>query len=170
MLFNSVHFLIFFPIVVLIYFIVPRKLRYLWLLAASYYFYMCWNVKYIVLILSSTLVTWLAGRFVYACRRRPARRAALGICLVFHLGLLFFFKYFDFFLDIANRILGRIGWELLDRPFDVLLPVGISFYTFQALRKIFSDTPCSCPFSRSWWQAPLSAPAICCGSCAGQRR
>lgn len=133
MLFNSVHFLIFFPIVVLIYFIVPRKLRYLWLLAASYYFYMCWNVKYIVLILSSTLVTWLAGRFVYACQRRPARRAALGICLVFHLGLLFFFKYFDFFLDIANRILGRIGWELLDRPFDVLLPVGISFYTFQAL-------------------------------------
>ena len=132
-LFNSIHFLIFFPIVVLLYFIVPRKVRYLWLLPASYYFYMCWNVKYVVLILSSTLITWLTAGFVHSCQKKAAGRAALSVCIVFQLGLLFFFKYFDFFLDTSNRILGRIGWELLDKPFDVLLPVGISFYTFQAL-------------------------------------
>ncbi len=133
MLFNSIDFLIFFPIVVLIYFIVPKKVRYLWLLLASYYFYMCWNVKYIVLILSSTVVTWLAGRFVFGCQKKSAKKVVLGLCIAFHMGLLFFFKYFDFFLGTCNKILGRIGWELLDKPFDVLLPVGISFYTFQAL-------------------------------------
>lgn len=133
MLFNSINFLIFFPIVVLAYFVVPRKIRCLWLLTASYYFYMCWNVKYIALIVSSTIVTWLAGWFVFACKKMTARRTALGICLIFNLGLLFFFKYFDFFLEICNKVLGRLGWELLDKPFDLLLPVGISFYTFQAL-------------------------------------
>lgn len=133
MLFNSIDFLIFFPIVVFLYFIVPKKVRYLWLLLASYYFYMCWNVKYIVLILSSTVVTWLAGRFVFGCQKSRAKKVVLGLCIAFHMGLLFFFKYFDFFLGTCNKILGRIGWELLDKPFDVLLPVGISFYTFQAL-------------------------------------
>lgn len=58
MLFNSLKFLIFFPIVVLAYFIIPQKIRYLWLLAASYYFYMCWNAKYALLIFFSTAVTY----------------------------------------------------------------------------------------------------------------
>lgn len=133
MLFNSIDFLLFFPIVVLIYFIVPKKIRYLWLLAASYYFYMSWNAKYGILILSSTMITWIAGLLIPACKKKAARKAILCGSLMFNLGLLFFFKYFVFFLDTCNKILSIFGGKLLDRPFDILLPVGISFYTFQAL-------------------------------------
>ena len=60
-LFNSLHFLVFFPIVTLIYFLIPQKVKYLWLLAASYYFYMCWNPKYALLMLTSTGITFLSG-------------------------------------------------------------------------------------------------------------
>ena len=62
MLFNSLHFLVFFPIVLLIYYLVPERRRYLWLLISSYYFYMCWNVKYVLLLLFSTVVTYACGR------------------------------------------------------------------------------------------------------------
>lgn len=61
MLFNSLHFLIFFPVVVGIYYLIPQKIRTYWLLAASYYFYMCWNAKYVVLLLFSTIVTYVSG-------------------------------------------------------------------------------------------------------------
>ena len=61
MLFNSIHYLIFFPVVTLFYFVIPEKIRYLWLLAASYFFYICWNAKYGLLIFFSTFVTWVSG-------------------------------------------------------------------------------------------------------------
>ena len=61
MLFNSFSFLIFFPIVVLVYYLIPKKVRYIWLLVASYYFYMSWNAIYAILIAVSTLVTWTSG-------------------------------------------------------------------------------------------------------------
>ena len=61
MLFNSFHFLVFFPAVTLVYFLIPGKIRYLWLLAASYYFYMSWNAAYALLIAGSTVITWLSG-------------------------------------------------------------------------------------------------------------
>ncbi len=133
MIFNSVDFLIFFPIVTLIYFIVPKKLRYLWLLAASYYFYMSWNVKYVLLLIFSTLSTWLAGEIVSRCKSTIGKKISVVSCLGINLGILFFFKYFDFFLDTINRVLGKLNLQVVDKPFDFLLPVGISFYTFQAL-------------------------------------
>lgn len=61
MLFNSLDFMVFFPIVVLVYFVIPKKIRYIWLLIASYYFYMCWNVEYALLIGVSTIITWISG-------------------------------------------------------------------------------------------------------------
>lgn len=64
MLFNSLHFLIFFPIVLLVYFVIPAKLRYIWLLITSYYFYMCWNPRYVVLIAASTLITYFCGLII----------------------------------------------------------------------------------------------------------
>lgn len=133
MLFNSFHFLIFFPIVVLIYFIIPRKLRYLWLLAASYYFYMSWNARYAVLIALSTVITWISGLLLERFSSRGARKWVLACSFFANLGILFFFKYFGFFIDNFNRIAGHLGIAILDNPFDLLLPVGISFYTFQAL-------------------------------------
>lgn len=133
MLFNSINFWIFFPIVVLIYFIIPKKGRYIWLLIASYYFYMCWNAKYVLLILISTLVTWISGNLIQKSSRVNIKKLVVAGCFCINIGMLFFFKYFDFLLSVCNGILKNANMQLLDKPFDVLLPVGISFYTFQAL-------------------------------------
>ncbi len=138
MLFNSFHFLIFFPTVTFIYFIVPRKIRYLWLLAASYYFYMSWNAAYALLIAFSTIVTWLSGYLLgkYPQTREGSsriRKWIVAVSFIVNLGILGFFKYFDFALSNVNHILSRAGFLAIEKPFDVILPVGISFYTFQAL-------------------------------------
>lgn len=132
MLFNSLQFGLFFPIVVLLYLIVPRKMRCLWLLLASYFFYMGWNPKYAVLILTSTVITWLSG---LAMEKVPEGKKKFVVAASFasNLAILFLFKYFDFMLENVNRVLGLFHLAMVEKPFDVLLPVGISFYTFQAL-------------------------------------
>lgn len=142
MTFNSVEFLIFFPIVVLIYFIIPQRVKYIWLLVSSYYFYMSWNPKYAVLIALSTVVTWLSGTLIgvidkrYTAKHREGKRYkkwCVAGCAVMNLGILAFFKYYHFILNNITAVLGRVGIEVQIPVFDVLLPVGISFYTFQAL-------------------------------------
>ncbi len=133
MIFNSLHFLIFFPIVVCLYFVIPKKVRYIWLLVCSYYFYMSWNAKYAVLIATSTVITWAGALFIEKSAKRQIRILCLVSVLVSNLGILFFFKYFNFFLGNINRILNHMNVQVLEVSFDVLLPVGISFYTFQAL-------------------------------------
>ena len=70
MLFNSVDFLVFFPIVTLIYFLIPHKIRYLWLLVCSYYFYMCWNAMYALLLFASTMITWVSGLAIAAAAKK----------------------------------------------------------------------------------------------------
>lgn len=145
MLFNSTGFLVFFPVVALVYFLVPQKFRPAWLLAASYYFYMSWNPRYAVLIAATTLCTWAAGWALDAGRqgqsgaqeqnaaRRIKRRWVLLGSLVFSLGILFFFKYFNFFAENLNALLRVAGAQARMPVLDLVLPVGISFYTFQAL-------------------------------------
>lgn len=131
MLFNSYSFMLFFPIVLCIYFVIPKKARHLWLLVASYYFYMGWNAKYALLIAASTIITYLGGLFI--ARRKEKKKWCLIGVICINLLILFFFKYYDFALDNINRILSFAGAGMIRRKFDVLLPVGISFYTFQAL-------------------------------------
>lgn len=131
--FNSVQFLIFFPIVVALYYLIPRKLKCVWLLVASYYFYMCWNIKYALLIAVSTLITYGAGLLLNGTANRRKRKLIVALSLVANLGILVFFKYFGFILTNINHITGLFGMEAVSNPFDFLLPVGISFYTFQAL-------------------------------------
>ncbi len=133
MLFNSFQFLVFFPLVTLVYFVIPKRVRYVWLLAASYFFYMCWNVKYCVLIAASTLITWFCGLLLDGMKQNRTKKWILAGGLLSNLAILFFFKYFDFFLDNLNRILRVFHLAAVDNPFSFLLPVGISFYTFQAL-------------------------------------
>lgn len=141
MLFNSIDFFVFFPVVVLVYQVIPKKIRYLWLLLASYYFYMNWNAKYALLIGFSTIITYLCGISIEQIKNHNGllrlKGCLLKIIIVFgvtiNLGVLFFFKYFDFFLENVNRVLSIFHIQLLSKPFDVMLPVGISFYTFQAL-------------------------------------
>lgn len=140
MLFNSLHFLVFFPVVVLVFLIAPRKLRSVWLLAASYYFYMSWNPKYALLIAFSTVSTYLTGLLLNKVsenaeeqNKSTYKKLCVAGSFLINLGILFFFKYFDFALENVNRVLSVLNVTVLEKPFDVLLPVGISFYTFQAL-------------------------------------
>lgn len=134
MLFNSISFLIFFPIVLLIYFIIPKKIRYIWLLITSYYFYMCWNAKYALLLLGSTLITYLAGLVIgYKEQKVVVKKMAVAGSLVLNFGILFFFKYFDFVFSGIEAGLGKLGVVFEAPHLDILLPVGISFYIFQAV-------------------------------------
>lgn len=141
MLFNSIQFLIFFPIVVLIYFVVPARFRNIWLLAASYYFYMSWNAKYAVLLLFSTVVTYLSGFFMRKIREKTADEACrmrrMKWCVAASFGLnlavLVYFKYFNFLIENIGGALAGIGVNVRFPAFDVILPVGISFFIFQAL-------------------------------------
>ena len=139
MQFNSIHFLIFFPVVLAVYFIVPKKLRYLWLLAASYYFYMSWNTKYAVLIAFSTVVTYLTGILIEQIgleegkQWQRLKKITLFLGISSNLAILFLFKYLDFAVDNINALLESFGFTIIEKEFDFLLPVGISFYTFQAL-------------------------------------
>lgn len=133
MLFNSFSFLLFFPVVTLIYFLVPHKIRYLWLLGASYFFYMSWNPKYALLIATSTVITYLSGLLIDRSKSRFRRKLWVGLSFASNLAILFFFKYFDFAVSNLGRAMAGMGIEFIQPTFDVILPVGISFYTFQAL-------------------------------------
>lgn len=139
MQFNSVNFLIFFPVVLAIYFIVPAKMRRYWLLIASYYFYMSWNAVYAVLIGGSTVITYAGGIIIGHLSEKKEtgyeqkKKLAMASCIIINLLILMVFKYGNFAIDSINSILSTIGITLIKRKFDLLLPVGISFYTFQAL-------------------------------------
>ena len=141
MLFNSIDFMIFFPVVTLVYFLIPNKIKYLWLLAASYYFYMCWNAKYALLILFSTVITYLSGIVMEKIKlnqweeskKVSFKKITVALSFIINLGILFFFKYYNFTLGILSRLFGYVNIQLVVPTFDVILPVGISFYTFQAL-------------------------------------
>ena len=140
MAFHSIDFLIFFPVVTLIYFAVPGKLKNIWLLAASYYFYMSWNPGYALLIAFSTFVTWAGALFIgkdsadtEPSRSQRKRKACLAACLCANLLILGFFKYYGFLAGNLNALIAKTGVSLKAPAFDLLLPVGISFYTFQAL-------------------------------------
>lgn len=130
--FNSLAYLAFLAANVLVYYLLPGKLRNFQLLAASYFFYMCWNPKYALLMLFSTAVTYGCGLLV----ERSAwgkRRLWLVLSLAANLAILFFFKYFNFASGLISRGMALLGWSFSAPVLDVLLPVGISFYTFQAL-------------------------------------
>ena len=141
MLFNSGKYLIFLPVVVLLYYLLPAKVKKYWLLAASYYFYMCWNAKYALLIFASTLITWLSGLGLERVKtgqnesagREKHKKWIVALSFLSNLGILVWFKYFNFALGLLQTVFAKAHIALNVPAFDILLPVGISFYTFQAL-------------------------------------
>lgn len=134
MLFNSTQFIIFLPICIILYFVMPMKVRNLFLLAASYFFYMCWAPQYVLLLMFSTFITWLCGfRVEKAGGGLKYRRAWLAGTVILNIGILFLFKYFNFFGAAVSAVLGRAGFMVSAPRLSLLLPVGISFYTFQSL-------------------------------------
>ncbi len=130
MLFNSTEFIIFFPVTLILYWIFPKKYRYICLFIASYTFYMFWNPKYALLMGTSTVVTFLSGILI---ERLKYKRTVVAFSFIINLAILIFFKYFDFLLQNINIVLSAFNIKLIEKPFDIILPVGISFYTFQAL-------------------------------------
>ena len=116
----------------MLYFSLPAKRRWMLLLIASYYFYMSWKAEYAILILASTTVDYFCGLRMSAIPQ-PQRKKYLYLSLIANLGLLFSFKYFNFFNESVRMALDQVNIFYNVPAFDVLLPVGISFYTFQSL-------------------------------------
>ena len=137
MLFNSIAFLLFFPIVCALYFSVPSsqtRTRNLLLLFASYYFYMNWEPAYALLLLTSTVITYLSAIGIEHFKTEERKRKFfLASCIVLNIGILFLFKYYNFLASNIEAFLQASGWGIDVPKFGLLLPVGISFYTFQAL-------------------------------------
>ncbi len=138
MLFNSFSFIIFFPIAVVINYLIPQKYRYIWLLICSYYFYMSWNPKYALLLFCVTAVTYVGGFVIDRIKddKTVCRKSVITTTVLVCLSVLGYFKYYDFFASGMIKAFERIGVEMYIRKADVLLPVGISFYTFQAISYI----------------------------------
>jgi D-alanyl-lipoteichoic acid acyltransferase DltB (MBOAT superfamily) len=132
-LFNSLEFGIFLPIVFAIYWILPHKYRWVLLLTSSYYFYMSWNAKYIFLILFTTFVSYAAGILLERETDKSKKKLILAASLVICLGILFVFKYFNFAFELISDVLSVFTIKLNPLTVNLLLPVGISFYTFQTL-------------------------------------
>lgn len=136
MLFNSFKFLIFFIIIIIINFIFTQKIKkpfftQCFLLVASLYFYMSWNPKYIILIITSVVITYTSGILMEIYNHR--KKLFLITSLILNLLILFFFKYLNFSFEILQNVLTLIDLRITTPNFNFLLPVGISFYTFQAL-------------------------------------
>ena len=131
--FNSWQFLVFLPIVLLLYWIIPHRFRWIFLLAASYFFYMCWNAWLIFLIVGTTLVSYLAGILMERTEKKSLKKFYLVTAIIVCLGVLVFFKYFNFLCKTAIDFLNLFTLKINDYALDIILPIGISFYTFQTL-------------------------------------
>jgi alginate O-acetyltransferase complex protein AlgI len=133
MFFNSLAFALFLPTVVGLYWMLPGRARVSLLLIASYVFYGWWDVRFLGLIVLSTVVDWYVARRIGAMPDGGRRRRWLWVSLAGNLGMLAFFKYWNFFTESAASMLTEIGLEPNLPMLEIILPVGISFYTFQTL-------------------------------------
>ncbi|MCG8329657.1 MAG: MBOAT family protein, partial [Chitinophagales bacterium] len=136
MLFNSIDFTVFLPLVFLLYWIIDgqqQRLRNIVLLLASYVFYGWWDARFLILIVISTLVDYGVGLRLQEAKQSNKRKLWLLLSLFVNLGMLGYFKYYNFFLDNFVAAFTWFGQSIDMRPLSIVLPVGISFYTFQTL-------------------------------------
>ncbi len=137
MLFNSIEFVLFFPIVLIFYWGVfnrkPVKVRNIFLLLASYLFYGWWDYRFLGLIALSTLVDFYCGKFIFQAKSKQVRLSFFLTSLFVNLGVLFFFKYYGFFARELTALFNNWGYQVHTSTLNIILPVGISFYTFQTL-------------------------------------
>lgn len=135
MLFNSIDFAVFLPLTFLAYWLLQRQLKVqnAFILLVSYFFYGYWDARFLILIFLSTILDYSIGRSLARTDHQPHRRALLAASLIFNLGMLGFFKYYNFFVENFVAAFSLLGQPLSVRTLNVILPVGISFYTFQTL-------------------------------------
>lgn len=134
MLFNSWQYAVFLPLVFILYWALPHKYRWILILTSSYYFYASWNVKYLLLIIFVTVVSFFGGMVISASDGNVVKKKlAVGAVAVISLSVLFLFKYLEFTIETVRRLLACISVSVPEFTSTLLLPVGISFYTFQAI-------------------------------------
>ncbi len=133
MLFNSWEFVLFFPTILFLFFILPHRYRWALLLIASYIFYMAWKAEYILLLIFSTLIDYFCAIKMSKRGNKKERRPFLYLSLLSNLGILFSFKYFNFFATTTNQLSDWLTGNSVFPLLHLLLPMGISFYTFQTL-------------------------------------
>jgi alginate O-acetyltransferase complex protein AlgI len=135
MLFNSIEYLIFLPIVFLIYWLLKSnfKSQNILLLISSYVFYGWWDYRFLSLIIFSSFLDYYVGLKIDAAKGQKLKKRWLLVSLCSNLGLLGIFKYYNFFADSFATTMSNVGWEVNDLTLNIILPVGLSFYTFQTL-------------------------------------
>jgi len=136
MLFNSIDFAVFLPIVFVLYWYVAQKnlqLQNLVLVVASYVFYGWWDYRFLVLIAFSSMVDYTIGLQLRKTDRALVRKSLLWLSIFINLGFLGFFKYYNFFIDNFVAAFSFFGQNIKPNTLHIILPVGISFYTFQTL-------------------------------------
>src|SRR5690554_5278140 len=131
MLFNSTEFILFLPLVAIAYYITRHRYRWIVLLIASYYFYMVWSPKYTIFIVITTISTYLLALLMDRCNSKKDKKKYLILNLVINLGLLIFFKYLNFISTSFNAIFKALKSSYQLPILDLILPIGISFYTFK---------------------------------------
>ena len=137
MVFNSLQYLVFFPLVFVIYWQLKRRGQNILLLAASWFFYAMWDWRFLGLMLLTTGVDFAVGRYLAMEEDDRKRKLAFGLSLGLNLAVLGFFKYFDFFIGSAADLLRAVGLDASEPTLRILLPVGISFYTFHGISYTF---------------------------------
>ncbi len=131
MAFNSFHFLIFFPLVAAVYFAIPPRFRRVFLLAASYYFYMCFKAEYVIILGVSTLIDYFLGLRIGSCSTQTGKKRLLLLGFIHNIGLLAALKYLDFFNQSIAALLKPFNILYEIKGLEILVPVGISYYTFK---------------------------------------
>jgi len=137
MVFNSLQYLVFFPLVFVVYWQLKRRAQNILLLAASWFFYAMWDWRFLGLMLLTTGVDFAVGRYLAMEEDDRKRKLAFGLSLGLNLAVLGFFKYFDFFIGSAADLLRAMGLDASEPTLRILLPVGISFYTFHGISYTF---------------------------------
>jgi alginate O-acetyltransferase complex protein AlgI len=133
MLFNSISFLVFLPAVLLAIALLPARMRNGFLLVASYFFYGCWDWRFLTLLFGTTVIDYWVGKTIFATTDAHRRRRILLVSIAANLGVLGFFKYCNFFVGSAEALLESLGIRVSVPTLQIILPVGISFYTFQSM-------------------------------------
>ena len=155
MLFNSETFWIFFLVVLGLYQLLGHRAQNLLLLLASYVFYGCWSVRFLALIAASTIIDYIVARSIEKCSSERSKRVLLGISIAANLGILGVFKYYGFFAGELAQLLDSVGLPAMVPTFHVVLPVGISFYTFQTMSYTIDVARGRCPATHNFWDFAL---------------
>lgn len=133
MLFNSLQFLLFFPVMLVLYHLLNHRWQNRLLLVASYIFYGMWDWRFLFLLATSTVVDFYCGRYIAKSSDTRTRKSLLVLSIAVNGGALMFFKYFNFFVSSATGLLDWAGFSVSTQLLQIVLPVGISFYTFQTM-------------------------------------